>query len=142
MIPFCGYNMGDYFSHWLSMKDVIKASQLPRIFSVNWFRKDERGTFLWPGFGENMRVLKWVFERVQGEVGAEETPIGFLPKPNDLDIRGLKISEEALKKLLFVDREKWKRELEGMQTYLSQFKEHLPKGLQDQLHQIQGSLDQ
>lgn len=140
MLPFCGYNMGDYFSHWLAMKNVIAPSKLPRIFSVNWFQKDHKGHFLWPGFGENIRVLKWIFERTENILGTEESPIGLLPKINDIDIRGLEISDEHMKQLLFIDRNKWLHEIEDMENYLSQFKERLPEILIKQLLHTKGLL--
>src|SRR4029077_2359265 len=102
MLPFCGYNMGNYFSHWLKIGATPRA-KLPKIFFVNWFRKDERGNFLWPGYGENSRVLKWVFERCDGSAKAVETPIGRLPRPEDLDTQGLDISPPSLAKLVSVD---------------------------------------
>src|SRR6187551_3636490 len=103
MLPFCGYNMADYFAHWLSMAKHTDASNLPKIFFVNWFRRDEDGRFLWPGYGENSRVLKWVFERLAGEVEAIDTPIGLLPTPGSLDTTGLEVSEDDLSTLLSVD---------------------------------------
>ena len=103
MLPFCGYNMGDYFAHWLDMKN--KTDKLPKIFNVNWFRTDENGHFIWPGFGDNMRVLDWIIKRCEGAVDADETAIGFVPKAEDINIDGLDINIETLKGLLDVDKD-------------------------------------
>lgn len=140
MLPFCGYNMAEYFSHWLHMKDVISSSALPSIFSVNWFQKNEKGDFIWPGFGENIRILKWIFERTENRIGAEASIIGLLPKLGDIDIRGLAISEESMKKLFSIDHKKWAHEVEEMEHYLSQFKTDLPKVLEEELEQIREHL--
>ena len=109
MLPFCGYNMGQYFSHWLRMRKQLKYP--PRIYHVNWFRKDESGNFLWPGFGENMRVLKWFVDRSHGRAGANETPLGWVPGPDDFDLTGMKnFSPEQLAKAQEIDLEEWRRE--------------------------------
>ena len=108
MLPFCGYNMGDYFAHWLSMAERTDAAKLPKVFFVNWFRRGEDGRWLWPGYGENSRVLKWVFERVEGVGEAVTTPIGNLPTADALDLTGLDLPAEDLKQLLTVDVEGWK----------------------------------
>jgi phosphoenolpyruvate carboxykinase (GTP) len=133
MLPFCGYNMGDYFTHWLSFAERTDPQKLPKVFFVNWFRKDDDGKFLWPGYGENSRVLKWVFERVEGTGEAIETPIGYLPAPGALDLSGLDISEEAMKELLAVDREGWRNEVEGLAKYYDEFGDRLPAELRRQL---------
>ena len=125
MLPFCGYNMGDYFRHWLEMGEKIPNP--PHIFHVNWFRADEEGKFIWPGFGENLRVLEWIVKRVHGEMDAEETPIGYIPKQDDIDISGLVLSSHDMERLLEVDKEEWKQELEGVKEFLDQFGERLPK---------------
>jgi len=125
MLPFCGYNMGDYFRHWLEMGEKIPMP--PHIFQVNWFRADEEGKFIWPGFGENLRVLEWIVKRVHGEMDAEETPIGYIPKQDDIDISGLDLSSHDMERLLEVDKEEWKQELEGVKEFLDQFGERLPK---------------
>jgi len=110
MLPFCGYNMGDYFRHWLRMRKVIK--RVPKIFHVNWFRKSKEGKYLWPGYGENMRVLKWIVDRCKGTVPAHETPVGWMPEPQDLDITGMTNYDTAtLAEALSLDVEEWKREV-------------------------------
>jgi phosphoenolpyruvate carboxykinase (GTP) len=133
MLPFCGYNMGDYFAHWLSFAERTDRDKLPKVFFVNWFRKDENGKFLWPGYGENSRVLKWIFERVEGEGEAVETPIGYLPAPGALDLSGLDVSKEAMKQLLSVDKEGWRQEVEGLSKYYQEFGDRLPAELRKQL---------
>jgi phosphoenolpyruvate carboxykinase (GTP) len=138
MLPFCGYNMGDYFQHWLSMEK--EGRQLPRIFHVNWFRKDAAGKFLWPGFGENSRILKWIFERCDEQADATSTPIGHVPTEGSLDLTGLNILPEALRELLAVDKEAWKREVGELGTYFSLFGEHLPEGIKKELSSLQARL--
>jgi len=127
MLPFCGYNMADYFAHWLEMGKKIPKP--PKIFHVNWFRQDENGKFIWPGFGENLRVLKWIIERCEGKVGAKETPIGYVPYVDDLYLEGLDIDKETVEKLLEIDKELWLKEAEDARQFLSQFGERLPKEL-------------
>jgi len=131
MLPFCGYNMGDYFAHWLSVGQKAEPEKLPRLFYVNWFRKDASGRFVWPGFGENSRVLKWIVERVAGSglEGAVETPVGLLPAPGALDTDGLEISQADLDLLLTVDVAAWKREAEQMPEFFRGFGGHLPARL-------------
>jgi phosphoenolpyruvate carboxykinase (GTP) len=131
MLPFCGYNMGDYFNHWLEMGQRAGA-KLPAIYFVNWFRKDARGKFIWPGYGDNSRVLKWIFERLEGTAEAKPTPIGNLPAPGSLDVSGLDISDEALDVLLSVDTEVWTEEAGLIPPFYERFGEHLPKALWDQ----------
>ena len=133
MLPFCGYNMGDYFAYWLEIGNRFDAGKLPKIFYVNWFRTDENGKFLWPGFGENSRVLKWIFERCDGKVHAVDTPIGRLPEPADLDTSGLDLPPASLEKLLRVDRDGWLREVPLIEQQFARFGKHLPQGLQDEL---------
>ncbi len=135
MQPFCGYNMGDYFQHWLDMGDKLGA-KAPRIFYVNWFRKTSDGKWLWPGFGENSRVLKWMCERVDGKVGAVETPIGLMPKPEDLDLGGLEIPAEDLKELLRVDSDAWKAEIPDIEQHFAKFGDRLPERLAKQLKEL------
>ena len=116
MLPFCGYSMGNYFRHWLEIGPRLKSA--PQIFHVNWFRKGADGKFLWPGFGDNMRVLEWIIERCEGKGGAEESPIGHVPRANDLDLAGLEgISKEQLSELLAVKPDEWKTELEGQKKF-------------------------
>jgi phosphoenolpyruvate carboxykinase (GTP) len=131
MLAFCGYNMGDYFAHYL--KIGASSSKLPKIFYVNWFRQDENGKFLWPGYGENSRVLKWVFERCDGKVHATETPIGRLPDPADLDVKGLDLPPATLAKLLNVDVQGWLDEVPRIKEHFAKFGDRLPKGLKDEL---------
>ena len=138
MLPFCGYHMGDYFSHWLKLGAQADEKKLPRIFYVNWFRKGADGKFLWPGYGDNSRVLKWVFERVHGSAEAVDTPIGRLPAPGALDLSGLHVSEAALEELLKVDVEGWTQELPLMKAHFDKFGSRLPQGLRDEL----GALEQ
>jgi phosphoenolpyruvate carboxykinase (GTP) len=127
MLPFCGYNMGDYFAHWLQMGQ--RMARPPRIFRVNWFRRDEHGNFMWPGFGENLRVLRWIIARVHGEVGAEETPIGLLPRVKDIDLEGIDVSRDTLRKLLAVDRLGWLENAGAQGEFLKQFGDRLPPEL-------------
>lgn len=131
MLAFCGYHMGDYFAHYLKMG--AESSKVPKIFYVNWFRQDENGKFLWPGYGENSRVLKWVFERCDGKVHATDTPIGRLPDPSDLDVKGLDLPSATLAKLLSVDVQGWIEEVPRIKEHFAKFGDRLPKGLQDEL---------
>jgi len=131
MLPFCGYNMGDYFGHWLKMGQKAGA-KLPRIYFVNWFRKDERGKFVWPGYGENIRVLKWIFERLDGKADAVDTPIGRVPARASLDTSGLDLGEPALNLLLSVDPHIWAKEAALIPEFYEGFGDHLPEGLWDE----------
>jgi len=140
MLPFCGYNMADYFAHWLSMAKHTDASNLPKIFFVNWFRRDEDGRFLWPGYGENSRVLKWVFERLAGEVEAIDTPIGLLPTPGSLDTTGLEVSEDDLSTLLSVDAEGWQAALPQIRAHYAQFGDKVPAALTLALDELEAKL--
>ena len=140
MLPFCGYNMGDYFAHWLKIGAGADAKKLPRIFHVNWFRKDGDGRFLWPGYGENGRVLKWVFERVTGTAAAVDTPIGRLPAPGALDVSGLKIDDDRMAQLLRVDIEGWLGELPAMRAHLEKFGARLPQALREELAALEQRL--
>ena len=130
MLPFCGYNMGDYFEHWLEIGR--RTNKLPRIFHVNWFRKDENGKFLWPGYGENLRVIEWILDCCRGEADAVRTPIGYVPTPESLDLTGLKIPAENLEKLFYVNLNDWSAETEEIAGYFRQFGERLPKELWNQ----------
>lgn len=138
MLPFCGYNMGDYFAHWLDMKN--KTDKLPKIFNVNWFRTDENGHFIWPGFGDNMRVLDWIIKRCEGAVDADETAIGFVPKAEDINIDGLDINIETLKGLLDVDKDMWKTEAEGIEEFYTKFGDKLPETLRAELESLKANL--
>jgi phosphoenolpyruvate carboxykinase (GTP) len=139
MLPFSGYNMADYFAHWLNV-GRREGAKLPKVFVVNWFRKDDDGRFLWPGFGDNARVLAWVFRRCQGQAGARETPIGHIPRPDDLDTDGLDISPEALEELLAVDDERLRDELPQIRKYLAQFGERLPREVRAQFERLEQRL--
>jgi len=140
MLPFCGYNMGDYFAHWLALGDAADAANLPKIFFVNWFRRDDDGRFLWPGYGENSRVLKWVFERLEGTAEAVETAIGHLPAPGSIDTDGLDVSAEDMASLLSVDVDGWKSALPQFEAHLAQFGDTLPPELTAQLQKLSTSL--
>jgi phosphoenolpyruvate carboxykinase (GTP) len=140
MLPFCGYHMGDYFAHWLKMGAQSEPSKLPRIFYVNWFRQDENGKFLWPGYGENSRVLKWLFERCEGKAHAVDTPIGRLPAPADLDTDGLNLSAANLEKLLNVDLAGWQAEVPLIKKHFAQFGSHLPEGLNREVADLEQRL--
>jgi phosphoenolpyruvate carboxykinase (GTP) len=139
MQPFCGYNMADYFQHWLNMGDKLK-NKAPRIFYVNWFRKSADGRWLWPGFGENSRVLKWMCERVEGKVDAVKTPIGLLPAINDLDMKGLSISTQDIKDLLKVDMDAWRAEIPDIEKHFAQFGDRLPDRLKKQFEALKSRL--
>jgi phosphoenolpyruvate carboxykinase (GTP) len=130
MLPFVGYHMGDYFAHWLNMGTRIPKP--PRIFHVNWFRKDEKGKFLWPGFGDNLRVLEWILARCRGEGKARQTPIGHVPTPDGLDLSGLNLPAGTMEKLLEVRREEWESERAGIETYFESFGKRLPAELKKQ----------
>jgi phosphoenolpyruvate carboxykinase (GTP) len=130
MLPFCGYNVGDYFAHWLSIG--AKSPRAPKIFHVNWFRQGEDGNFLWPGFGENLRVLRWILGRCDGSAKAVESPIGFVPTPDAIDAQGLDLAPGALEKLLVVDREEWRREVTLSKEFFDKLGERLPAALRDE----------
>ena len=140
MLPFCGYNMGDYFAHWLQMGKSTDASKLPKIFYVNWFRKDADGGWLWPGFGENSRVLKWIVERVTGKAEAVETPLGYLPASGAIDTNGLDVTEEQMAELLNVDAEEWLREIDSIREHYARFGERLPAALSEELEALEARL--
>ena len=126
MKPFCGYNFADYWTHWLSFSE--RSDNLPKIFHVNWFRKNENG-FIWPGFGDNLRVLEWIIKRCNNEIDAQETPIGFLPKSEDINTSGLTITDEAMEELVLVDNQKWIDEMAGIREYFEEYEERLPEKL-------------
>jgi phosphoenolpyruvate carboxykinase (GTP) len=139
MLPFCGYNMGDYFAHWLKIGEKDGA-KLPRVFYVNWFRKNADGKFIWPGFGENSRVLEWIFRRCDGEAEAAETPIGLVPAPGALNVEGLDLSPEALEELLAVDVEQVREEMPQVHEHLGRFGDHLPAPIKAQLEALEERL--
>jgi phosphoenolpyruvate carboxykinase (GTP) len=139
MLPFCGYNMADYFAHWLKI-GTTDGAQLPKIFYVNWFRKDDEGGFLWPGYGENSRVLEWVFRRCDGEAEASETPIGLVPAPGELNVEGLRLADGALEELLTVDPEVVKGELPQVEEHLATFGDRLPAEIRAQFDALKQRL--
>lgn len=139
MLPFCGYNMGNYFAHWLAV-GKNHPEHLPRLYAVNWFRKGEDGKFLWPGFGENSRVLKWIFERVSGTDHAVKTPIGFLPSPGAIDMQGIDLPPGTVEQLLAVDPKEWRKEFEELKHYFKLFDEHLPPEFNRELDHLAESL--
>ena len=132
MLPFCGYHMGDYFKHWIEMGEVL-GDKAPKIFNVNWFRVDEEGHFIWPGFGDNLRVLEWILKRCENEVDAEETAIGYVPKAEDINLEGLDFSVETLKGILAVDNAKWAKEAAGIEEFYTKFGDKLPAELRAEL---------
>jgi phosphoenolpyruvate carboxykinase (GTP) len=140
MLPFMGYNVGDYFGHWLEIGEATGADKLPKLFWVNWFRKDTDGRFLWPGFGDNSRVLKWVLERVEGRGGATDTPIGRVPTTDALDTSGLDIDQGTLEKLLTVDPEAWRTEIQLIEAHYEKVGERLPDELRDELRELEKRL--
>ncbi|HBC27741.1 MAG TPA: phosphoenolpyruvate carboxykinase (GTP) [Ruminococcaceae bacterium] len=139
MLPFCGYHMGDYFAHWFEMGRIL-GDKAPKIFNVNWFRLDESGDFIWPGFGDNLRVLEWIINRCAGKADAVETPIGYVPKAEDINLEGLDLSLDTLKGILEVDKAKWTKEAEGIEEFYHKFGDKLPKELRDQLNTLKKNL--
>ena len=140
MLPFCGYNMADYFAHWLKIGTKTSANKLPQIFFVNWFRRDAEGRFLWPGYGENSRVLKWVFERLAGTATAHKTAIGYLPNTDSLDISGLKVSSEDLEQLLTIDEAGWREAVPQIREHFAAFGDRLPAKLKASLDSLESAL--
>ncbi len=148
MLPFCGYHMDDYFAHWLDMESGGARTTLPKFFAVNWFRKDENGKFMWPGYGENARVLKWIFERCDADdeksatpAKAQITPIGLVPTPDDIDTQGLKISLETMRQVLAVDESEWQREADDIRKNYERFGDHLPYELQEEMEALEKRLE-
>ena len=141
MLPFIGYHVGDYLRHWLDMGKKSNEALLPKIFYVNWFRRDADGDFLWPGFGHNSRVLKWIFERCEGTAPAVQTPIGFLPKLDTLDVRGLPMKAHALEQLLEVDLEGWLSEIESIKSYYISIGDRIPDRLIQELSKLEQRLN-
>ncbi len=142
MKPFCGYHMGDYWAHWIEMGKIL-GDKAPKIFNVNWFKKDENGNFMWPGFGDNMRVLDWIIKRCEGTVDAQETAIGYLPKPEDIDLTGIEdeITSETMNKLLDVDKDLWLAEVAELREFYKQFGDKLPAEIKAQLDALEARLN-
>ena len=140
MLPFCGYNMGDYWAHWLEMGKKL-GDKAPKIFNVNWFRTDDEGHFIWPGFGDNMRVLNWIVDRCEGKADAVETPIGYEPKPEDIDVEGLDITTDTVRDLLSVDKNLWKEEVKGIKEFYAKFGDKLPQALESELATLESNLN-
>jgi phosphoenolpyruvate carboxykinase (GTP) len=140
MLPFCGYNMADYFGHWLEVGKKSSEEKLPKIFYVNWFRKNAEGKFLWPGYGDNIRVLKWVFEQVDGQDNFVETPIGKIPSKGSIDISGLDVTEKDLEELFYIDNEKFLADLQDLKEYYAKFGDRIPQGLRDELAAFEAKL--
>jgi len=138
MKPFCGYHFADYWSHWLSFSE--KAAKLPEVFTVNWFRKDENNKFMWPGFGDNMRVLEWIVNRVAGKVDAQSTAIGDMPKTEDFNFQGMDFDAEDLEKLLAIDTEAWNNEINDVQIHLDSFGSRVPEALYKELDYTKSKL--
>ena len=143
MLPFCGYNMADYWQHWIDIGAGLDEDKAPKIFNVNWFRKHDDGNFLWPGFGDNMRVLEWIIKRCEGKVDAEETAIGFVPKAEDINLEGIEdeVSEDQLKEILSVDNSLWEDEAKGIEEFYAKFGDRLPKALSDELNTLKANLE-
>ena len=142
MLPFCGYNMGDYWQHWINIGKTLDADKAPKIFNVNWFRKDDEGNFMWPGFGDNLRVLEWIIKRCENEVDAQETAIGYLPYAKDINIEGLEgeVSVESLESILDVDKDLWTAEAEGIAEFYGKFGDKLPEALVAELETLKANL--
>ncbi len=138
MLPFCGYDMADYWQHWIDIGETLDADKAPKIFNVNWFRKDDEGNFMWPGFGDNLRVLDWIIDRCEGKVGAEETAIGYLPKAEDINLEGLEgeITVDGLKSILDVDKALWAEDAKGIEEFYGKFGDKLPKELRAELETL------
>ena len=139
MLPFCGYHMGDYFKHWLEMGEKL-GDKAPKIFNVNWFRTDDDGNFVWPGFGDNMRVLNWIIDRCEGKADATETAIGYVPKPEDIDLTDLDMDMDTLKSILKVDKDVWTKEAEEIEEHYKKFGDRLPEELREQLGNLKANL--
>ena len=140
MLPFCGYHMADYWQHWLDMGQKL-GDKAPKIFNVNWFRTDDQGNFVWPGFGDNLRVLEWIMKRAFDEVDAVETAIGYQPRPEDINIDGLNITVDDLKAMLGVDVDLWKQEAAAIHEFYGKFGDKLPKKLADELDELDSRLN-
>ena len=140
MLPFCGYHMGDYWAHWLEMGKML-GDKAPKIFNVNWFRTDDEGNFVWPGFGDNMRVLNWIVDRCEGKADAQETAIGYVPRPEDIDLTDLDMDIETLKSILKVDKDVWEKEAAEIEEHYKKFGDKLPKELKAQLETLKANLN-
>jgi phosphoenolpyruvate carboxykinase (GTP) len=140
MLPFMGYHMGDYLQHWLNIGKKSDESKLPKIYYVNWFRKNDEGKFMWPGFGENCRILKWVVERLSGTKDAVTTPIGNMPAPEDIDLSGLDVTIDDMKELLSIDKEKWLAEIKSIRENYKSYGSKLPKELDVELNKLENAL--
>ena len=143
MLPFCGYNMADYWQHWINIGANLDADKAPKIFNVNWFRKDDEGNFMWPGFGDNLRVLDWIIDRCEGKVGADETAIGFLPKAEDINLDGIEdeVSLETLKSILTVEKDLWVEEADGIEAFYNEkFGGNVPAELKAELATLKNNL--
>jgi phosphoenolpyruvate carboxykinase (GTP) len=138
MEPFCGYDFADYWTHWLSFEGRVK--HLPKVFHVNWFGQDKNGKFLWPGFGDNLRVLSWIIDRCEGRAAAKETPIGFLPRPEDIDLSGLVLSDGALQQLMNIDSAAWHTEIDDIGKYLGEFGSRTPAVLRAESQRVKTAL--
>ena len=143
MLPFCGYNMGDYWQHWIDIGKTLDPDKAPKIFNVNWFRKDDEGNFLWPGFGDNLRVLNWILDRCDGKVGAKETAIGYVPNVDDIDLTGLEgeVSKETLAEILTVDKTLWKDEISLIEEFYAKFGDRLPATIRSELDALKANLE-
>ncbi len=142
MLPFCGYNMGDYWKHWIEIGEGLDPEKAPKIFNVNWFRKDENDDFIWPGFGDNLRVLDWIIDRCDGKVDAQETAIGYLPYAKDINLEGTDLTLEQLEGILDVDKDAWKEEYKGVDELYAKFGDRLPQELADELAAVKKALDE
>ena len=142
MLPFCGYNMGDYWQHWIDIGAGLDPEKAPKIFNVNWFRKDDEGNFMWPGFGDNLRVLEWILDRCDGKVDADEVAIGYVPKAEDINREGIEeeVSLDALKSMLDVDKTLWADEAEGIAEFYAKFGDRLPATLAAELDTLRNNL--
>jgi phosphoenolpyruvate carboxykinase (GTP) len=139
MLPFCGYNIGEYFSHWIEIGKLL-GEKAPKIFNVNWFRQDQQGNFIWPGFGENFRVLEWILNRCSGTINAKETAIGYIPFEDSINIDGLPLNLESLSNILKVDKNLWKHEAENIEKFYAKFSDTLPAALKLQLSALTSAI--
>ena len=140
MMPFCGYNMGDYFKQWIKMGELL-GDKAPKIFGVNWFRVDDDGKFIWPGFGDNIRVLEWILKRCDNKIDAKNTAIGYMPFENDINLEESGVSKETLKKLLNIDKNLWMKELNSIKEFYKIFGDNLSKDLKNELNKLKSRLE-